>query len=146
LFCRTLTFATSGLAFVVTAWALFRLGRVLRLELRWRLALTASLTFGGVAWAYAGSANANILLLATAALQFLVMSRLARRPETFGWRVPALGCLASVSYGLDLGTGPILLAATGLWTLYRLPKRGVVLFTLAALPALALHHGLNYAV
>ncbi len=147
LFCRTLTFATSGLAFAVAAWSLVRLGRYLGLARPWRLALAASLTFGGAAWAYAGYANAHVLLLATASLLFAEMVRLARRPEApSAGRVLLLGGLAGVSYGLDLGAGPPLLAATGLWALWRLPRRSVALFAAAALPWLALHHGLNYAV
>jgi len=139
-FCRTLTFATSGAAFAVAVWSLCRLGRRLGLAPPWRLALAASLTFGGVAWSYAGYANSHILLLATAAALFAEMAR----PRRTAVRVLLLGCLAGVSYGLDLGAGPPLLAVTGLWALCRLPRRGVLLFALAALPWLALHHGITY--
>jgi hypothetical protein len=84
-------------------------------------------------------------LLATASLVFLLMARLSHQGP-MAWRVAALGTAAGCSYCLDLGAGPPLLAAVGVWSLYRLPKRGVALFVLAALPWLALHHGLNYAI
>jgi hypothetical protein len=62
----------------------------------------------------------------------------------------ALGCLAGLGYTIDLGLGPTLLAAIGGWAVWHCWRarqmRPFVLFALAALPWLALHHTVNYAV
>jgi hypothetical protein len=143
--CRALTVASSGLAYAVAVWAAFLLAVRLGLPVGLRLALTLSFACGSVAWAYAGYVNSHVQLLAVATLALAEVVCL--RAEAPAWRVACLGCLGGLGYTLELGAGPLLLAALGLWVLLRLRRPGLVAaFAVAALPWLALHHGLNYAV
>ncbi|MGL6094659.1 MAG: hypothetical protein ACRC7O_02510, partial [Fimbriiglobus sp.] len=58
-----------------------------------------------------------------------------------------LGALTGFGYTIDLGAGPPLLAATGAFVLFQTRRFWpAVGFTLAALPWVVAHHGLNYAV
>jgi hypothetical protein len=144
-FCRALTFVSSGLAFVVAVWGAFRLAVLVGLGAGWRFALTLSFACGSVAWAYSGYVNGHIQLLAVVMLALVAVVRLLKEPSAE--RVMWLGCLAGLGYTLDLGAGPPLLAALGLWVTLRLRRwRLAVAFGVAALPWLLLHHSLNYAI
>jgi hypothetical protein len=150
LFCYTMTLFSSGLAYVAAVWCIFRLAEALGLALRWQLALTASFGLATVALPYARHVNNHILLLGvTAAL----MLRLVRHAELgrAGQSCPALliglGTLAGLGYTIDLGAGPVLLVCILALVAYRRRALGpVVCFSVAALPWLALHHAVNYAV
>jgi hypothetical protein len=66
------------------------------------------------------------------------------------WRWLVLGCLAGLGYTIDLGLGPMLLAAVGGWVAWHCRRewtlRPLAIFSVAVLPWLALHHAVNYAV
>ncbi len=145
--CALLTVGSSGLAYVLALWCLFRLGGVLELALPWRLLLTASLAVGSLAWPYALAINGHELLLAVTLAMLLLMAGLARVGAPALGRIAALGALGGLGYTLDLGAGPVLLVGAGLWVLWRVRRvRAVALFSAAALPGLVLHHTLNYVV
>ena len=145
LFCYALTLGSSGLAYVVAVWCLFRLGRPLRLSLPLRLLLTASFALSTVALPYARHVNNHILLLGVVAAMTCLVAWLA---EGTTWpRIAGLGSLAGLGYSIDLGAGPVLLMCTlalVAWRSRRLVT--IALFLTAALPWLALHHAVNYAV
>jgi hypothetical protein len=145
-FCKWLTFGSSGLAYALAVWCIFRLGGPLRLALPLRLGLTASFAVCTVALAYARYVNNHILLLAATAALLVELVHLSQGAQTAG-RLLRIGAFAGLAYTIDLGAGPVLLlGAAGfvVWTCRRAPK--IALFTAAALPFLVLHHALNYSI
>jgi hypothetical protein len=149
-FCYAMTLLSSGLAYVVTVWCMFRIGGRMGLSLGLTLALTASFALGTVAVPYAQHVNSHNVLLAITALVLLSLLRLAEanragRPST--WHLFGLGTLAGLGYTVDLGAGPVLVVCTLAVALYRDRRwRTAGLFLLGAMPWLALHHAVNYAV
>jgi hypothetical protein len=149
-FCYWMTVTSSGLAYVVAVWCVFQAGRVLRLPLPLRLALTGSFGLATMALTYTRHVNNHILLLGVAAPLFLGLARLAekaRAGQVSLVRLVGLGMLAGLGYTVDLGSGPILLACTLTLVAYRCRAfKSVAVFVLAALPWLATHHAINYAI
>jgi hypothetical protein len=161
-FCRAMTIASSGMAYIVAVWCLYRLGQRLRLPLASRLLLTLSFALATVALPYARQVNNHILLLAVVSALALGIANLCpeARQGQIGWRrFAALGFLAGLGYTIDLGAGPVVLFCTFLLILccsfsrqskasapLQLAAKQTALFVLAALPWLILHHVLNYAI
>jgi hypothetical protein len=152
-FCYLMTLVSSGTAYVVAVLAVFYLGEALRLSLADRLLLTGSFSLATVAPVYARNVNDHILLLAVAALVALHLLRLARTCATGSWRgewprILALGGLTGLGYSIDLGAGPLLLAATFIAVALRVRGQaaGIGLFLLGAAPFVLLHQALNYAI
>jgi hypothetical protein len=157
-FCWCMTVASSGLAYVVAAVCIYRMGQVVELPLAWRLILTGSFGLTTVAVLYVQHVNNHMLLLGVAAALMLQAAQL--REGAPWWRLLLLGGLAGLGYAIDLGAGPPLLACTALlvvWTCCRraeqrkLPGGLPALaasgwFAAGALPWLALHHAFNYAI
>jgi hypothetical protein len=161
-FCWCMTVASSGLAYVVAAICIFRMGQVVELPLAWRLIVTCSFGLTTVAVLYVQHVNNHILLLGVAAVLILQAARL--REAAPWWRLLLLGGLAGFGYAIDLGAGPPLVACTGLfvaWTCWRAEQPGRAeqrklpglpslaacgWFAAGALPWLALHHAVNFAV
>jgi hypothetical protein len=149
-FCYAMTLATSGLAYVVAIWCMFRLGGALGLSEPLKLGLTASFGLATVATAYVQHVNNHILLLAATSGLLLGLVRLREAIQT-GRRkwvlLGGLGTLAGLSYAIDLGAGPVLLVGAFVLLLYRTRRLApIALFLGAALPWLALHHAVNYSV
>ncbi len=149
-FCKAMTLGSSGLAYALAVWCVWRLGRPLGLSERLRLLLAAGLAFCTVAWTYSRQVNNHVLLLGTSMAILVEMAWLAHGPAacTVG-RLLRLGLLAGLSYSIDLGAGPIICALTGLGVLWRVGwGRWPLLawFVAAALPGVLLHHVLNYAI
>ncbi len=146
LVCWFLTVATSGLAYVVAVWCVRRLAVAAGLDGRTAVLLTTALAFGTVAPAYSRHVNSHVLFLFAAAVLCLGLSRAADPSAWRGW--PAVvGAAAGFGYTCDLGVGPALLVCLApfcAWTYRR--WRPVVLVALGALPWVAAHHALNYAV
>jgi hypothetical protein len=94
--------------------------------------------------------NNHILLLGITAALVLGLLRLAKgdgSPRPARRRILALGTLAGLAYTVDLGAGPVIFACTFAIVVYRCRRlRAVMGFLLAALPWLALHHAVNYAI
>jgi hypothetical protein len=149
-FCWVVTLLSSGVAYVLAVLAIYRLGGELGLALWQRLLLTASCALATVALPYARQVNNHILLLAVVAWLVVDVAGLAndkRAGGLLGRRIWRLGCLSGLAYTIDLGAGPIFLVCTGLLVIACYRRWGAALsFALAALPCLALHHALNYAV
>jgi hypothetical protein len=148
-FCYLMTLASSGLPYVLSVWAVFRVGRVLRLAPAACLALSASLALATVAPVYARHTNNHILLLGVASLLVLALARLAEvvrtGPAPWGLLASA-GTLAGLGYTIDLGAGPPLLVCSAALLAWRCRSwRALAVFGLAALPWPALHHTVNYA-
>jgi hypothetical protein len=161
LFCKSMTFASSGLAFAVAVWCAFRLGRTLSLSPAWRWVLAGALALCTVSLAYTSHVNNHVLLLAVVMGILVEMAAIQQAvglapPVSFpssktGGASPLarwvfMGCLAGLGYAIDLGAGPALLAAVLLDARLRGGWRGVLLALAGALPWLALHHALNYAL
>ena len=149
-FCYWMTVGTSGAAYVISVWCINQLGGVLRLAMRPRLLLTASLALATVAPTYARHVNNHILLLAVVAALLLSLARLVEEQRTrrTAWqRVLEIGMLAGVGYTLDLGVGPVLVVCSAAIVAYRTRRFSAVLaFALAAAPWIAAHHALNYYI
>jgi hypothetical protein len=165
-FCRAMTLASCGLAFVVAVVCIYRLGQSFRLPLWWRLLLTSSFALGTVALPYAEQVNNHLLLLGVTAVLTLQIARIGRESRigvVSGRRSLLLGSLAGLAYTIDLGTGPVIFVSTAFFvlavaraasreqdgeinsSLRRTPTLGgCLLFALSAVPWLALHHALNY--
>jgi hypothetical protein len=161
LFCKLMTFSSSGIAFAVAVWCALRIGRTLRLDPAWRWALAGALALCTISLAYTVHVNNHILLLAVVMALMLRMAAFQRAgglappvflpaEDTGGLAPPArwavIGCLAGLGYAIDLGAGPMILAAMLLHALLRGGWRGSLLVLGGALPWLALHHSLNYAL
>ena len=154
-FCYLMTLVSSGAAYVAAVTTLFYLGGALRLTLTNRLVLTASLALATVAPAYSRNVNDHILLLAVAMLVTYNLTRLGQASVENGpsWRrdwprLVVIGLLAGLGYTIDLGSGPLLLAATFVSVAYRIRGKlawlAVVVGT--AVPWIVLHQALNYAI
>jgi hypothetical protein len=145
-----MTLGSSGLAYVIAVWSIFQLGLPLRLPLSCRVALTASFGLATVALPYTRHVNNHILLLGVATLLLLGLTWLGHdsRAGRVPWlRLLGLGTLAGLGYTIDLGAGPVLLACTMGVVAYRTRRfRPVAAFALAALPWVAVHHAVNYAI
>jgi hypothetical protein len=149
LFCLVMTLASSGLAYVVAVWCIYRTAGLVGLGRGPCLVLTASFGLGTVALPYAAHVNNHGLLLGVVAALMLGFARLAREQQAgqVPWRrLVAPGALAGLGYGIDLGVGPVLLLCAGALVVWRCRHPGpVAVFALAALPWLVLHHAVNYA-
>ncbi len=161
-FCRTLTMAFSGMAYVVSVSCMYRLVRRLGLSFSSRLLLTASFALATVALPYARQVNNHILLLAITSALVLEVAKLheeTRNGRVSRRRFAISGFLAGLGYTIDLGVGPVILVCTaGLILSYsfsrepqatarlRLAAKRTVVFCMAAVPWIVLHHALNYAI
>ncbi len=161
-FCRTMTITFSGMAYVVAVWCMYRLARRMKLSFSSRLLLTTSFALATVALPYARQVNNHILLLALTSALVLEVAILHEETKTghaFWRRFAVLGFLAGLGYTIDLGVGPVILVCTaGLVMSYsfsrepqasarvRLAAKRTVVYCMAALPWIALHHALNYAI
>jgi hypothetical protein len=147
LFCWWLTAGSSGLAYVIAVWCMYGIGERLGLARQQRAALAISLAASTVALAYSRSVNQHELLLAVTAMLFLVLSRIACSPSPARSSWLAAGALAGLAYTFDQGAGPLLLACTLGLVCFRARRLGpVLLFGLAAVPAVALHHGVTWSI
>ncbi len=150
LYCWLLTVATSGLAYLLAVLALYRLGRLVELPPVTLLAWLASFALATFALTYTQHVNNHILLLAVVALVCLQAAHLVRPDEAGQWswgRLAVLGLLGGLGYNLDLGSGPLLLAALLLFVLCLTRQLVPVLVVLAAaLPWLVACHAFNYAL
>jgi hypothetical protein len=114
------------------------------------LATTASFGLSTMALTYAEHVNNHSLFLGVSSLLMLELFRWSRQRDNgesglarLGW----IGCLVGAGYSIDLGVGPVLIATTGVFVLYRtraLPS--LAAFGCAMAPWLVLHHAVNYAV
>jgi hypothetical protein len=149
-FCRVLTIATSGLAYVFAVLSLYQLGGVIALPGGTRLGWVASFALSTVALTYTRHVNNHIMLLGVIAALCLQAAHLAREAGggTLPWgRLLALGTLAGLGYNLDLGAGPLLV--TGLLGLVAYRCRSVsaaAVFLLAGAPWLAAGLAVNYGI
>jgi hypothetical protein len=149
-FCYAMTLSSSGLAYVAAVGCFFWAIGLVGLPLAGRLALTASFGLATVALPYAAHVNNHILLLAATAGMLRGLVRLTGLngggPCGRGGLL-GLGALAGLGYTIDLGAGPVLLVCTLAVVVGCCRRWGpVLLFILAALPWLALHHAVNFAV
>jgi len=161
-FCLAMTLVSSGMAYVVGVWCVYRLSRRFGLPLSLRLLLTASFALATVALPYVQHVNNHILLLAVTS--GIVLGVAGFRDDCVSWRrFAGLGFLAGLGYTIDLGAGPVILLCTAGLILshsfsrepeasadiparLRLAAKRIVTFALTALPWLLVHHALNYAV
>lgn len=142
-FCYALTLATSGLAYVIAVWCVVRLGSTI--GLRGRTLFVFGLAFAAATMApvYTRHVNGHAVLLGVAAGLCLVLARAG----VFGAkRALIAGMLAGFGYTLDLGLGPGLLLATGMYMFAVGGWRAVAFLALGSVPWVAAHHALNYAI
>lgn len=145
LFCYLMTVFSSGIGYVLALVCTYRTCALLGLPFRARLLLAASLALSTFALTYTRHVNSHVLLLGvTSALMMIVVS--LTNGVTFR-RLLILGTLGGFAYALDLGIGPVLLLCLAALVLYRRPSlTTLAVLSLAVVPWLAAHHGLNYAI
>lgn len=148
LFCYLMTLLTSGGAYVVAVWCVFKMGVNVGLSDTASSALAASLAVSTVAPTYARQVNNHVALLGVAAAIFLTLDSVARRTRSGGsmGELPlALGALAGFGYAVDLAAGAVILLAVPALIIYRGGRlKALLSFVIAALPSIVLHHLLNY--
>jgi len=149
LFCLLMTLSSSGSAYVLAVWCVYRIGGAVGLACGPRLVLTASFGLCTLALPYAAHVNNHVLLLAVCAALVLGFLRLAEARTAgrtpWGW-LAGLGALTGLGYSIDLGFGPVLVVCAGALVVFRCRRlAAVAVFALAALPWLVLHHAVNYA-
>jgi hypothetical protein len=143
-FCYWMTLAGSGMAYVISVYAIDRLGSLHGLARSARILLTASSALGTVALPYARQLNSHILLLAVCSVLFLIISR--TRNFSTGELV-VVGSLAGAGYTLDFVIGSILVLGIVALTIARSRAWAPPLLILsAAFPWFLLHHALNYMI
>ena len=144
-----LTVTSSGVAYVIAVIGILRLGRVLNLDASILPLFVASFAFATVALPYGRHVNNHILLLGVMSVICLLLAKLDQEPDLSGhlWRLATVGFLAGFGYTIDLGAGPPLLFAVGLFVIVRLRSIGAgIVVAVGSLPWLILHHGINYAI
>jgi hypothetical protein len=147
-FARLLTWVFAGLPYFLAVVCVGRMTRHVRVPAPWDAVLTVSFAFGSLALPYAQHVNNHILLLAVAA----AVCEAAVRPDPFTTARSAwLGLLAGFGYTIDLGAGPPLAVAVAGFVLWRSGESAprwprVLIFVLAAVPLVALHHALTYSI
>ena len=153
LVCQFLTVATSGMAYLMAVWCVVRIGRRAELPERKVALLAGSFAFATVALPYTRHVNNHVLMLGVTAGVCVLLSDLIRYespPVATGglwWRTIFLGTLAGLGYTIDLGAGPPLLLAVGAFLAWNVRRPlPTLLFALATMPWLVLHHALNYAI
>ena len=133
-FCRILTWASSGVAFVAAVWGVLALARVVGLNDRLRLELALAFAAGTHALGYAGTANAHVIQLALATWLFVGLWKLpgALRPVRL---IMGIGALAGLAYAADAAAGPTLCLATAV-AVYGTTRRpmSLLLFALSCAP------------
>lgn len=113
LFCYLMTVLSSGIAYVLCVWSVWRLALRHALPMATCALLAASLGLATVAPVYARQVNNHILLLAVVSLLVLAL-------DQRGAMYPAIaGTLAGLGYTLDLGLGPVLMLCTAALVAYR---------------------------
>jgi hypothetical protein len=150
LFSYVLTLSSSGLAYALAIWCVFRLACRAGLAPAYCLSLAASLGLGTLALTYCRHVNNHALQLGAMALLMLGLARLAdetSKGKTSVALLAGLGMLAGLCYTIDLGAGPVILLCATCLVAYRCPRcASIGTFFLGAIPWLALHHAVNYAV
>jgi hypothetical protein len=161
LFCWWMTACSSGLAYVVAVWGMWKLLTELGLCKRHALLLTMFFAFGTVALCYSRQVNQHIWLLAIAVL--LVRQALTLQPSREASlrasrgsvrHLALLGTLTGLGYTIDMAAGPLLFVCmlgwlvTRAWTAIRWSQRFsmVAIFLAAALPWMLLHHAIVYSI
>jgi hypothetical protein len=151
-FCYLMTLLSSGLAYVVSVWCIYRMARIVGLSLNLQLLLTGSFALCTMALPYCQYVNSHILLLAVASALVLILAAEAQAADgtqTAPWRrALALGALAGLGYAIEQGVGQLLWGWTFLAVVYHWGwrSRAVPLFLLAGLPWMILHHIVNYNI
>ncbi|HEY7329731.1 MAG TPA: hypothetical protein VH592_19005 [Gemmataceae bacterium] len=161
-FCRTMTIVFSGMPYVLAVWCIYRMGVRLTLPLSSRLLLTASLALATVALPYARQVNNHILLLAVVSALVLQVAKLREEVQNnrICWKnFASLGFFAGLGYTIDLGVGPVCLLCTAALVMSHsfgreplgntrllLAAKRTMVFGLASMPWVVLHHALNYAI
>jgi hypothetical protein len=108
------------------------------------------LALATVALTYAEFVNNHILLLGVSfalMLGLVRLSQIIRGGQGALTLLAGLGTLAGLAYSIDLGAGPVLLLGTAALVGWRCRRPApLILFGLAALPWLVLHHAVNYHI
>ncbi len=147
-FVYAMTLATAGIGYVAAVWCILEISLVVGLSLGRAIAISGSLGFATVALPYARQVNSHLVLLGIASALLLIITRARQRADAPAASAIGAGALAGLGYAIDPGAGAIILAATAMYAIcrWRDAHRNSALFAVAALPWIAAHHALNYAI
>lgn len=145
-FCRLMAVLASGGCYAAAVGCMWAVGRRVGLPPAVRLGWLAAFALATVAPAYTRQVNNHIMQLAVLAGVCALLARAAADGIT--WATAAgLGTLAGLGFNLDLGSGPLLVAVVGCFTIWRTRRAGPVLtYTLAALPWVIAGMWVNYSI
>lgn len=153
-FCYLINLFSGGVPYVLAVWCVFRMGRLPRLAMKWRLLLTVSFAFGTLAFPYAMSINTHILLLALTCGITLQMIGLNHDPiQTVGrqcWRIAMMGMMGGLCYAFEAAIGQLLWGWTLVWIVLQFRSsqwfRFAIIYVLCSIPFLIWYHSVNYYV
>jgi hypothetical protein len=144
LFTYLMTLASSGFAYVVAVWGVWRLLRTVGLPLHLEIGVLVSFALGSLAPTYARHVNAHLPLLACAALLLASLFDPDQPPSVL--RALSWGTLCGLAYAHETPTGGLLTLAACGYVLVRWRRvLPVLLLGLAALPWAAIHHVVCYS-
>jgi hypothetical protein len=150
LFCYLMTAASSGIAYAVSLWCMFRIGSRVGLSCRGALLLATSFGFATVAVAYVQAVNNHILVMAVVSALILNMLRLKetlRNGKSSTRNLLAVGALSGLGYAMEQGSGTVLLVVTTSWAIYRTRSiRALLLFAVGATPWIVAHHATIFVI
>jgi hypothetical protein len=146
-FCFLMTFATSGLAYVVACLCVFLMSCRAGLSTRHRLVLTASFALATVCTAYVRHVNNHIVFLGVIAPIVLGLVDWSFGVPPSSRQFAAWGFLTGLAYTIDLGAGPVLLLTIPIVVFrYSRSFKSPAIIMISALPWFALHHFINYRI
>ncbi len=147
-FAYWMSLSSTGLAYLVAVLGMYFLCRRIGLSPMWSSLFGISLALGSVALPYAQQVNNHQMVLGITVALLLALPWKHADARRFSWRRWVLiGTLTGIAYTIDLGAGPGLVLAMGIYLCWRIASwRCLALVGVAALPWLLLHHALNYAI
>jgi hypothetical protein len=145
-FTRVSTILLCGVGYAVAVGCMWVLGKQVGLAPAWRLVWLAGFALATLLPAYSRQLNAGVPQLAAAAGLAVLLSRVAGG-DARRWILVGGGTCAGFGFTVDQASGaPLLALAAGL-VVYRTRRVGpTALFLVGALPWVAAHHAVNYAI
>jgi len=143
-FCYLMTLLTSGLGYAVAVGCLWALGQRLDLEPKWRLMWVAAFALATYAPTYTQHVNNGAMQLGVVAA---ICVLLTGDEHWSARKLLPVGTLAGLSFNLDFGSGPPLVAALFAIVAWRTRSlRSTILFSVGVFPWIAAGIGINYAI
>lgn len=144
-FCRILTWASSGVAFILFILATLKLTESIQGKPNHYLA--AIFGFCTIVPGYVGTVNGHIIQLSAVTWLFYYLHQYSNRQFTRVRHLAMIGTLLGICYAAESSAGPTLFLCTvvGLFFITYKPMVVAIVFA-AASPWLIAHHAINYSI